>query len=284
MTDSQDAIALGERRRDRLVSAGFSAWFRIVDPIRVARARRRRRTRTPGMRVSVPIATYDRIGILVERTLPALLGQSHADVEVVVVGDGTPQRLWAALRTATSDAAVSDRVRIRRLRRRTRYPRRPLERWMVAGWRPRRLGARLSSGDWLLWISDDDIILPDGVERLLDVARRDPEVEAITGAYYVGQARGIIRTPGDGNSGLDFKASGMPAFLVRSDLRAIRWNRHSWRKRWNRPSDYDLMDRLHQAGARWGSTDAIIAIVPEVAGTGHVGSTGFIMNQQRNAT
>lgn len=236
------------------------------------------------MRVSVPIATYDRIGIVVERTLPALLGQTHEDIEVVVVGDGTPKQLWAELDAAASDVRTSDRVRIRRLRRRTRYPRSPLERWMVAGWRPRRHAARLSSGDWLLWISDDDIMLPDGVEQLLNVARHDPEVEAITGAYYVGQARSVIRTPGDGNSGLNVKASGMPAFLVRADLRAIRWNRHSWRKRWNRPSDYDLMDRLHRAGARWGSTDAIVAVVPEVAGTGHVGSAGFIVEQRRNAT
>jgi glycosyltransferase involved in cell wall biosynthesis len=229
-------------------------------------------------RVSVPIATYDRIDILLGRTLPALLGQTHCDVEVIIVGDGTPLSLWRRL-----EAALPDQVLAERLRRRTRYPKYPLERWMVAGWRPRRRAARLATGDWLLWISDDDILLPDGVEKLLEVARRNAAVEAITGAYYVGQSREVIRSPRDGLSGLSFEASGMPAFLVRADLSAVRWNRHSWRKGWNRPSDYDLMDRLHRAGVRWGATEAIVAVVPEVEGTGQLGSRGFALDRALNS-
>jgi glycosyltransferase involved in cell wall biosynthesis len=271
-----ETTPFGHRRVDRTISVLFALWSGLSDRLHVARARRRRGQRPPTMRVSVPIATYDRIDILLSRTLPALLTQTHADIEVVVVGDGTPHDLWRRL-----EASVPDGVRVQRLRRRTRYPKSPLERWMVAGWRPRRRAARLSSGEWLLWISDDDILLPDGVERLLDVVREDPRVEAITGSYYVGSARDRVRTPADGISGLGFEASGMPAFLIRADLRKVRWNRHSWRKRWNRPSDYDLMDRLHRAGVRWGSTEAIVAVVPEVEGTGYVGSQGFALEQRR---
>ena len=269
--------AIGERRRDRLISVALDSWFRLADPFRVRLARIKRKGRTSGWRVSVPIATYNRIDILTERTLPGLCAQSHGDVEVIIVGDGTPLELWGRLESATAPT-----VRLRRLRRRTRYPSTPLERWMVAGWRPRRHAARLASGDWLLWISDDDILLPEGIERLLRVAREDPQVEAITGAYFVGEAREHVRVPTDGESGLGFIATGMPAFLVRTDLRWIRWNRHSWRKRWNRPSDYDMMDRLYRAGVRWGSTDDIVAIVPEVAGTGRVGSEGFAIEQGLN--
>ena len=269
---------IGERFSDRLISKTLDAWFRLADPCRVRWSRLRRRGRASGWRVSVPIATYNRIDILTSRTLPALRAQSHVDVEVIIVGDGTPLELWDRLETATAPTA-----RLRRLRRRTRYPSTPLERWMVAGWRPRRHAARAASGDWLLWISDDDILLPNGIEQLLRVAREDSRVEAITGAYYVGEARENVRVPADGASGLGFTATGMPAFLVRADLRSIRWNRHSWRKRWNRPSDYDLMDRLHRAGVRWGSTDEIVAIVPEVAGTGRVGSQGFAIEQSLDA-
>lgn len=241
-------------------------------------ARARRRGRGDNWKVSVPLATYDRIELVMTRTIPALLGQTHRDMELVIVGDGTPIGLWSRI-GEQADA----RVRWKRLAKRTRYPTLPLERWMVAGWRPRRVAARLSKGGWLLWMSDDDIILPDGVERLLNVVRRDPRVEVVTGSYYVGLDKKTIRRPGDGESGLGFTASGMPALLVRADLRGISWNRHSWRKEWNRPSDYDLMARLHRAGARWGWTNEIVAIVPEVEGTGQIGSRGAIIEDSRRS-
>lgn len=269
------AASMAERLRDRAVSASLARWFAFADPLRIRRARRGRRS-DGGALVSVPIATFDRIPLLIERTLPALLAQTHAAIEVVVVGDGTPRELWAQL-----EPVADGRLRIRRLRRRTRYPKEGLERWMVAGWRPRRVAARLARGDWLLWMSDDDILLPNGIHDLLEVARQDPDVEVITGAYHVGTDGGEVRRPDDARSGLGFDASGMPAMLVRRDLAGITWNRHSWRKRWNRPSDYDLMERLHRAGARYGWTGAIVAIVPEVAGTGLIGSRGSIEEERR---
>ena len=267
---------IGYRPIDRAVSAAAARWHTLMDVARLRRARARRGLRAEILTVSVPIATYDRIPLLISRTLPALLNQTHVDVEVVIIGDGTPRALWKEL-----EEFSDPHVRAKRLRRRTRYPRTSLERWMVAGWRPRRVAARMSRGEWLLWMSDDDIILPDGIERLLAVVRSDPRVEVVTGAYFVGMERKEVRRPDDGKSGLGFAASGMPAMLVRSDLAGISWNRHSWRKRWNRPSDYDLMERLHRAGARWGWTPDIVAVVPEVEGTEHVGSRGSIEEELR---
>lgn len=267
---------IGNRRRDFLVTLVVSTYLRASDALRLWVARARRRGRGDNWKVSVPLATYDRIELVVARTIPALLGQTHRDMELVIVGDGTPLGLWSRI-----SEEADERIRWKRLAKRTRYPAFPLERWMVAGWRPRRVAARLSRGGWLLWMSDDDIIMPDGVEKLLNVVRQDPLIEVVTGSYYVGLDKKKIRRPGDGESGLGFMASGMPALLVRADLRGISWNRHSWRKKWNRPSDYDLMARLHRAGARWGSTNEVVAVVPEVEGTGQIGSRGAIMEDSR---
>jgi hypothetical protein len=41
------------------------------------------------------------------------------------------------------------------------------------------------------------------------------------------------------------------------------------------------MERLHRAGARWGWTPDIVAVVPEVEGTEHVGSRGSIEEELR---
>lgn len=147
------------RRPSRVVRSAFTqSWFFAADRLRLQGEQRRFRLLTPSLRdrVSVPIATYDRIDVLVERTIPALLAQTHRDVEVIVVGDGTPPKLFARL------ADIDDPRVIRlRLPERTRYPSDPLERWMVAGWHPRNVGASMASGGWLLWMSDDDLILPE---------------------------------------------------------------------------------------------------------------------------
>lgn len=270
--------ARGERWRDRALVRLLDRWWTLVEPRRLARARRRAVTSAslgPPL-VSVPIATYDRIDLLVERTVPALLAQTHPAMEVVIVGDGTDPALFARL-----ERIDDPRVRVHRLARRTRYPRWPVERWMVAGWRPRNVAAAMARGEWLLWMSDDDILLPDAVEALLAAA--GPDGEAVTGAYRVGTVAPTVRYPGDGASGIGFPASGMPAFLVRSYLRCFRWNRHSWRRRWNRPSDYDLMVRMHRSGVRFTTTDEVVAVVPEVAGTGLIGSAGSIEEDRRRA-
>ena len=120
-----------------LMAAVTSSWYRLADWARLCIARAQVRE-LGGERVSVPIATYDRIDVLLQRTVPALLQQTHQDIEIIVVGDGTPRPLWSQV-----EAFAHPRVKTRRLKKRTRYPQDPLSLWMVAGWRARNLGARM---------------------------------------------------------------------------------------------------------------------------------------------
>ena len=228
-------------------------------------------------RVSIPIATYDRIDVLIERTIPSLLEQSHEDVEIIVVGDGTDPRDFARL------SSVADpRLRTLLLADRTEYPEDPLERWMVAGWRPRNVGAGLASGGWLLWMSDDDVIMPTGIERLLQVAAADSELDVVSGGFLAHTHPPKLVLPSTATFH-PFRVSGMPALLVRSFTRAFRWNGMSYLKDWNRPSDYDLITRMHRAGMRFGATDEVVAIIPEVGDTGLIGSRAFAIEEQRRA-
>ena len=57
----------------------------------------------------------------------------------------------------------------------------------------------------------------------------------------------------------------------------------SYLKDWNRPSDYDLITRMHRAGMRFGATDEVVAIIPEVGDTGLIGSRAFAIEEQRRA-
>jgi len=250
----------------------------MQDRLRLAGERRRFSGLSEQLRnrVSVPIATYDRIEILVERTIPALLEQTHKDIEIIVVADGTPPEIFSHL------GCIDDpRVRTLRLPSRTSYPSDPLERWMVAGWRPRNVGAELAMGGWLLWMSDDDIILPSGIATLLEAARRFPAADVVSAGFHVQGEKARVELPSTAETGLPFPIAGMPALMVRSYLRAFRWNRFSYLKSFHRPSDYDLLMRMHQAGLVFTSVNDIIAVVPKVPGTGTVGSRAFIEEDRR---
>ena len=261
-------------RVDAAIARAVSAWYRVADRVRLGARRRATRGRQ-SRRVSVPIATYDRIDVLIDRTIPALLAQSHREVEIIVVGDGTPSDLWERL-----ERVQDPRVRLKRLSSRTRYPDDPLSLWMVAGWRARNVGARLATGNWILWMSDDDILPEDSIEALLAVAERDPEVELVSGEKQVGLEGQRQVTLASTDHGLPLRVIGMP-LLCRSTLAAFRWNRHSWRKSWNRPCDFDLLERMGRLGVKMDVTDRLVAIHPEVADTGLVGSRGAIAEELR---
>ena len=210
-----------------------------------------------------------------DRTIPALLAQSHQDIEIIVIGDGTPRGLWERV-----EALEDPRIRSRRLPSRTRYPDDPLSLWMVAGWRARNVGAQMATGDWILWMSDDDILPERSIDALLDVARRRPEVELVSGVQQAGLERTRRTTLENADHGLPLRVIGMP-LLCRSSLRAFRWNRHSWRKSWNRPCDYDLLERMGRLGVVMDITDELVVIHPEVSDTGLIGSKGAITEELR---
>jgi glycosyltransferase involved in cell wall biosynthesis len=254
------------------LSLAARGWYALADRARLA-WRRRSAPQRPGYQVSVPIATYDRIDVLVDRTIPTLLAQSHDDIEIIIVGDGTPQELWRRV-----EALTDPRIRSRRLRSRTRYPDDPISLWMVAGWRARNVGAQMATGDWILWMSDDDILPARSIDALLDVVRRRPEVELVSGVQQAGLERPRRTTLENTDHGLPVRVIGMP-LLCRSTLAAFRWNRHSWRKSWNRPCDFDLLERMGRLGVTMDVSDELVVIHPEVSDTGLIGSQGAIAEE-----
>lgn len=220
--------------------------------------------------VSFPIATYDRIDILTERTIPSLLAQTHRNVEVLIALDGTSYEMASRLQKLDDP-----RIRTLRLRKRTKYPSAPEARWMVAGWKPRTRAARSAKGNWVYWISDDDVLLPQAVERLLEEARAT-NAESVSGSYQAGICNPVTHSPSEGFENFGQPISGPPAWLCRSYLGKMRWNRYSWLKQWNRPSDYDLFERMVRLKAKFSDIDDVVAVQPEVEGTNFVGRRGAI--------
>lgn len=246
-------------------------WFRAVEPGRLKAARASATPHSGPPVVSFPIATYSRGKILCERTIPAILAQTYPHVEVVVVGDKVVDD------TAERIAAIRDpRVRFHDLPARGKYPKTPKERWFVAGTVPRNVGSAMATGQWIYMISDDDVVYPDAVEKMLRFAGAE-NYESVTAAFHYpdGGEMKVRRSEG-GIPSLGFATSGIPAWMYRSYLKCFPWNRHSWRKSWNRPCDYDLMLRMRRCGVRMGYLDEIVAMKPAVEGTQTTGSAAQI--------
>jgi len=251
---------------NKLFSDLKSIYYRVTEPVKLKIVRQRHEPMYVNFNevplVSIIIATYNRGRLLVERTLPSIFNQTYQNYEVVIVGDrcidNTPKLL----------EQVSDpRVRFYDLQKRGKYPHNPTDRWFVQGVAPRNKGLSLAKGKWLTWISDDDILLPNHFESLLRFAQKG-NYEFVSAAYTF-EKNGIIVTQDASN--FNPRIGGMQTWMYRSYLKCYKWNIHSWRKKWDKPCDYDLQYRMYNTGVRMGFLNEIVAHVPPVEGTKTVG-------------
>ena len=254
-----------------------AARHAALEPYQLARARRLNYREEPFepacTLVSVIIPTYDRLEILYSRTIPALMRQSHRRLEIIVIGDACPESTAHAHRKACADRGIL----FKNLRIRTRYPRDVLSRWMVLGTRPMNVGARLASGSWLLFISDDDELLPDAVEAMLNTAAISKAEVIFTPDIDDESIR--VRVPIDTTSWKSLKIENCfsKVFMMRSYLQFFRWNSGSHKKLWNRPADYDLYFRMQHAGVHFAMTPEPGCVLHAVPGTdGRHGSSAAL--------
>jgi len=128
----------------------------------------------PNPLVTVIIPTVGRPELLRARVLPAVLGQTHERLEVLVVGDGPNAEAEAVVREADDP-----RLRWTSTAHRYVYPD-EYRHWLAATTLARNEGYRLAEGRWLFDVDDDDSLPADAIESLLAAARAS-RAEAVQG-------------------------------------------------------------------------------------------------------
>ena len=118
-----------------------------------------------GPLVTVIMPTYNRAGLLRERSLKSVLNQSYTNLEVLVVGDACTDD------SAEAVASFRDpRVRFVNLEGRPDY----LSKggWYCLAIRPMNRGLELATGDFITGLDDDDEYMPDRIKILVEMAQK----------------------------------------------------------------------------------------------------------------
>ena len=275
-------VALGVNFMTEIYNALFSntlnLWYQWIEPLKLWLARTLNAKSVCEDKVSIIIATYNRSNILINRTLPSVFAQSHQNIEVVVIGDCCVDD------TVKKIQEVKDkRLRFHDLKKRGKYPKPIEDRWFVQGTTPRNYGMKIAKGKWFVFISDDDVLYPNHIEVLLKNAT-EKNLEFISAAYEtVKDGKAIEVQPNTWNKHSELICGGMQTWLYRSYLRTFKWNRHSWRKKYDRPVDYDLQQRFYQSGVRMGHIHDVVYYNPPVEGTNTTGYKAAIMAENQIA-
>lgn len=201
--------------------------------------------------ISIIIPTYSRAQIVIERTIPSVLAQTHNNWEVIIVGDRMAEA--EAARLAEID---HPRIRFVNLKKRGRYPTEKGPLWYVAGIKPMNFGLRIARGEWIAHLDDDDEFMPDHLEKLLSLARQQ----------HAEWAHSKVRFLDD--NGIDAGTVGSPlpregsiariSSIYHHKLKTFRYNQGAWK--YFSPGDWDLWDRFLSMGVRHTHLPLITAI------------------------
>jgi len=202
----------------------------------------------PNPLVSITLATLGREGPLLDRALPSLLSQTHANLEVLVVGDAAPASVGEAV------AALGDpRVQYANLTHRIAAHPDPRRHWLVGSTMARNEAARGARGTWLLHFDDDDRLHPDAIASLLQLAREQRAEVAYGGfeEYHPDRRRvsGIGFPPRLGT----FSWAGA---LVHAGLRFF--ERELIAAYLELPGDMYMLERMLRAGVHFAMLDEIV--------------------------
>jgi hypothetical protein len=198
--------------------------------------------------VSFVVPTYDSHESLLERALPSILGQGYENLEVIIVGDGSPPEASAAIRSVTDK-----RVRFYERTVRGPYPGDPSKRWFVVGSPPYDDGLALARGRWLACLDDDDAVRPDHTELLLRAATSN-HFEHCYGRQLV-----------HFDEGDPVEVGAFPPRIGEYGLQASIYH-EAYRffgtipidAEFREPNDWSLCRRMLEAGVRFGMVDAVV--------------------------
>lgn len=199
--------------------------------------------------VSFIIPTYTRFESLRDVSLPSILAQSYANIEVIVSGDCAP----AETREVIEEF---DDPRVKFLNRSVRgpYPDDESVRWYMIGTPPFNDALAVAKGRWIAALGDDDAVRPDHTEILVR-AVQEHMYEHCYGRHKVHYPSGEVL-----DLGVFPPEKGeyvLQTALFHSGLRFFQMEPADYL--YSEPNDWSLCRRMLTAGVRFGMVGDFLA-------------------------
>lgn len=219
--------------------------------------------------ISVYIPTYNRVDLLINRSLPSIIAQTYTNIEIIIVAHGCTDNTVAAV------LAFNDpRIKIIELPRKQTYPPTLENHWYAGRVAAANAGLRACTGDWVATNDDDDIWAPDHLDSLLRAAE-EGDFEFISAGSETPDG------PIDPYEINGVRVGSLQTWLYKSYLKHFEFNPQCWRKSWNRVCDVDLQDRFINAGVRMGYLGKSLAKIMPKEGNSEIGLSGARENGEQ---
>lgn len=157
----------------RSSGAPYERFLHLCDPeaildsydrlLTAAPRRRGTRRRPPEEPTATAIVPYHASSEYVEETVDSLLAQTHGDLDVLIVNDGSFEPADDVLGRLAADPRVSVVAQLNR-----------------GEPSARNLGARLARGEFLVMLDADNVLEPEFVSRAIELLRAEPDLAYAT--------------------------------------------------------------------------------------------------------
>lgn len=196
--------------------------------------------------VTVIIPAYN-AGTTLAECLDSILGQTHAEWEIVVVDDGSSDDTMAIARRY---AARDSRIRVLQ---------QPHQGVSAA----RNLGLTVGRFPWVLFLDADDWALPTHLEKMTAALAADPSLDAVHCGWSIATGDGEVieedrcKTTGD----LFHLLARHPAFIVHACLvrRTLVLSVGGFDPAYSRIQDWVMWQRVARTGCRFGTVSETLA-------------------------
>lgn len=221
------------------------------------------------MRISVIIPCYN-VERYVERAVRSVLVQTHPDIELIVVDDGSTDGTRERLRALKEE--LGDRITV-------------LEQENRGACAARNTGLAKATGDFVQFLDADDVLLPSKLAHQASVAERSGRPALVIGSSRIidpvgNTVRTVVQQPGDRDPWMDLMSHGLNITSTNLWKRVAVEQAGGWREGLGSSQEYDLMFRMLQQGARVVHDPEVLTEIHQRPG-GSISQTGLDRNWER---
>ena len=221
------------------------------------------------MRISVIIPCYN-VERYVERAVRSVLAQTHPDIELIVVDDGSTDGTRERLRALKEE--LGDRITV-------------LDQENRGACAARNTGLAKATGDLVQFLDADDVLLPGKLSHQASVAERSGRPALVVGSSRIidpagNTVRTVVQQPGDRDPWMDLMSHGLNITSTNLWERAAVEQAGGWREGLGSSQEYDLMCRMLQQGARVVHDPEVLTEIHQRPG-GSISQTGLDRNWER---